>query len=108
MLARIVTTLLRRLRPSRAIGALVLLVALLSGAAAHAWHHVVDRDCDRTSTSSRACGACSALHGASLGEDRAEGPTPVVVLVESLLAPETSSPAPPPPPQPAPRGPPIA
>ena len=51
---------------SRALGALVLLAALLLGAVGHGWHHFVDHDCDTASTSSHhACVQCSSLHAAT-------------------------------------------
>lgn len=50
----------------RALGALVLLAALLLGAMSHGWHHFVDHDCDAASTTSHhACVQCSSLHAAT-------------------------------------------
>ena len=109
MLPAVVTTLLRFLRPSRALGALVLLAALSIGAAAHAWHHVVDRDCDASSgPSSHACVTCSALHSSSVGEEQAEAPTPRAIAYEPTLLPDVSAPLSALPTQAAPRAPPLA
>lgn len=54
-----------RLLP-RALGALVLLAALLLGAMSHGWHHFVDHDCDSGSdVRTHACVQCSSLHAAT-------------------------------------------
>lgn len=59
------TSLRIRLLP-RALGALVLLAALLLGAVSHGWHHFVDHDCDTAGDArAHACVQCSSLHAAT-------------------------------------------
>ena len=50
----------------RAAVALLMLVVLCLGTAGHAWHHVVDRDCDaRPGAAAHPCDACAGLHAAT-------------------------------------------
>lgn len=54
----------------RALGALVLLAALVLGAMSHGWHHLADHDCDSGSgPSNHPCVQCSSLHAAAEAND---------------------------------------
>jgi hypothetical protein len=84
----------------RALGAGLLLAALLLGALSHGWHHLVDHDCESGSGPSRhACVQCSSLHAAA-GTGAALAPVvaPLAplrrVLVAEAVAPRPHTTAP--------------
>ncbi len=80
------TPLRHRLLP-RALGATLLLAALLLGALAHGWHHFADHDCGKPgSHHADACAVCSTLHAAPMPELAAAPALPTVDDLRPLHA----------------------
>jgi hypothetical protein len=67
-----------------ALRALLLLLALFAGWAAHGWHHVADPACDvANGPGAHACTVCSALHGPALGAAPVVTAAPVRAVVRA-------------------------